>query len=942
MSTDYAESAEREGQWSEALVACLEAIDRGQPPDRQELLTRYPDFAPALAQFLADQDRVDGWAAPLRQVVASSATAVPSPDPTIPTALKLSPQAKVGRFGDYELMAEIGRGGMGIVYKARQISLNRLVALKMIRADLSGSPTEVHRFRNEAETIASLDHRHIVPVYEVAEQDGHLYFTMKLIEGGSLAERIEGYATDPRSAARLLAQVARALHHAHQRGILHRDLKPSNILVDADGRPLITDFGLAKRVQTDSDLTQPGVLVGTPSYMAPEQTSGRLRAVTTATDVYQLGAILYALLTRRPPFRGDTVLDTLRLVRETEPEPPGKANARVDQDLQTICLKCLEKEAGRRYGSAEALAQDLERWLAGEPIRARRIGIWQRAGKWVKRRPAVATLLGLLAAAVLGLLIGTFWHNAQLRAAAEREHRLAEQARRQRDEAQRKRELARRAVNDMYTQVAMDWLAHEPQLTEVQRQFLRKALEFYKELASEGGSDTGQWLKTGQAYCRVGDIAGLFPGEEDGEAAYRQARAIFQRLAAEFPQESKYRQELAETERKLGTFLDVNDRFAEAEEFLSRALARSVQLAKEWPNDVDVRESRAACLQNVGSLWRRVGRSREADNALRLAVEAWENLATQFPEVLRYQESLGNAYKKRYMLLLEADCLEKAGQTCRKAIAVHDKVLKGSSARWIRLALSGSYSARAYILAELNDLTEAEKASEQALRLRQPVDAEFPPDPRVQHTLALRYSYRGRLLTLLGRPRDAESAYQQAVKLERKQVELNPAIPGRRQELAMMLGYLAWLHAYGPAPVRDAGKALREAEEAFDLAPGHGPYLTTVLGAVHYRLGDGKRAASLLQSAQVMSQSPTRPAQAWIVTSSLMKRDAEARERLAPALGLFFLAMNHWKRHEKDRARDCYRQALRQLAALRITARLPREELEAIRAEAAALLELAP
>jgi serine/threonine-protein kinase len=262
----------------------------------------------------------------------------------------------------------------------------------------------VQRFRNEAEVIAQLDHPHILPVYEVGEHDGVHYFSMKLVEGGSLAAHLDAYRADPREAARLVATIARAVHYAHQRGILHRDLKPSNILLDQDGQPHVSDFGLAKRMEADGSLTQTGAIVGTPQYMAPEQTRGCKGAVTTATDVYGLGAVLYALLTGRPPFRGETVLETLEQVRDREPEPPRRINAKVDRDLETICLKCLAKDPVRRYGSAEAVAEDLERWLSGEPVAARPPGWAERVGRWMRRhRSLVLSATAFLLLALVGL-----------------------------------------------------------------------------------------------------------------------------------------------------------------------------------------------------------------------------------------------------------------------------------------------------------------------------------------------------------------------------------------------------------------------------------------------------------------------------------------------------------------------------------------------------------
>jgi tetratricopeptide (TPR) repeat protein len=322
-----------------------------------------------------------------------------------------------GRLANYELLGEIARGGMGIVYRARQRNPNRIVALKMILAGPHATPAELYRFQMETEAAASLDHPHIMPIYEVGNHDGRPFFSMKLMEGGTLAEHLPLFAGNGRAAAGLMIEVARAVHHAHQRGILHRDLKPANILLDGHGTAYVTDFGLCRRVEVDSGMTQSGVIVGTPSYMSPEQAAGR-KDLATTTDVYSLGAILYTLLTDRPPFRGDTPLETVRGVLEKEPSRPRLLRPQVDRDLETICLKCLDKQPSGRYGSAEALADDLARWLAGEPIVARRSSLVERTWKQARRNPATAALVAVSGLAlVLLIAAGIFVQNQRLSAA---------------------------------------------------------------------------------------------------------------------------------------------------------------------------------------------------------------------------------------------------------------------------------------------------------------------------------------------------------------------------------------------------------------------------------------------------------------------------------------------------------------------------------------------
>src|SRR5947208_15272917 len=313
--------------------------------------------------------------------------------------------ALLGELGDYELLEQIGRGGQGVVFRARQKSLNRIVALKVIGLGQWATKAHLKRFRLEAEAAASLDHPCIVPVYEVGERDGSCYFSMKFVEGGQLDAVASRETMPPRRAAELIAKVARTVHYAHEHHILHRDIKPGNIRLDQKGEPHLTDFGLARLVETESTITRTLEVLGTPSYMAPEQAAANSTQLTSATDVYGLGAVLYQLLTGHPPFAGGTTYETIKLLLETDPRQPRQLNPKIDRDLSTICLKCLEKDPQRRYPSALVLAEDLERWLKHEPIQARRTGIFARGKKWVQRNPTSA----LLTASLVALAAAAGW-----------------------------------------------------------------------------------------------------------------------------------------------------------------------------------------------------------------------------------------------------------------------------------------------------------------------------------------------------------------------------------------------------------------------------------------------------------------------------------------------------------------------------------------------------
>jgi thiol-disulfide isomerase/thioredoxin/tetratricopeptide (TPR) repeat protein len=541
-------------------------------------------------------------------------------------------------IGDYELVEEIARGGMGVVFKARHVSLHRLVALKMILGGPMASAQDVLRFRAEAEDAANLDHPNIVPIYEVGEHAGLNYFTMKFMEGGTLADQVARFAQDPQAAARLLVTVASAVHHAHQHGILHRDLKPGNILLDAAGQPHVTDFGLAKNLEGASALTQPGAIVGTPSYMAPEQATGT-KTLTTAADIYSLGAILFELLTGRPPFQAATPLDTALAVLEHDPPRPRQLNPRVPRDLETICLKCLEKEPARRYGSADALARDLERWLAGEPIRARPSSAGERVVKWARRRPAGAALVLVTLLAVAGtVVVGVLYHFrlrevlARVEVERQRAEENAARAQREQAEAAANFQKARDAVDNMLTRVAEGRLANLSRMQSVRLELLREALKFYQGFLQDKSDDPTILQETGWAYRRVGDVSLLARRQQEAEAAYRQALVIQRRLASQFPARSNYRSDLAATGVHLAALLARIGRRDEAAELYREAVALREKLTDEFPAEPEYRRRWASSLHALTRLLA----GPEAEKSYRQALAVQQKLVADFPQVAAY------------------------------------------------------------------------------------------------------------------------------------------------------------------------------------------------------------------------------------------------------------------------------------------------------------------
>ncbi len=513
-------------------------------------------------------------------------------------------------FGDYELLEEIGRGGQGVVYRARQKSLNRIVALKVIGLAHWATEAHVKRFRMEAEAAAHLDDPRIVPIYEIGERDGACYFSMKFIEGGQLDKVIGSELMPGRKAAELMAKLAHTLHHAHQNGVLHRDVKPGNILLDAKGEPHLTDFGLARLVETESTVTRTLEVLGTPSYMAPEQAAGNNAQLTSATDVYGLGAVLYQLLTGHPPFAGGTTYETVHMVLETQPRQPRLCNPKVDRDLETICLKCLEKEPARRYVSAQALAEDIERFLRNEPIRSRRSSRLEHAWRWCKRKPLVASLIAALIMVVAIGLAGALWELQRVQAerVLVRRANLSEQ------------EKARLTAEQTNNPAAYDAYLRGRAFPGWWHQ--EGAIRLFKEAVKLDPNFAQAW-----AYLSIGQSGSYWLGTDPSSARLAAAKDALDRAIALDPN-------LPEVHLALGYY-----RYYGQRDFTA-ALAEFNQAENGLPNSADVIEALAALQRRLGHWDEAVAEQRRVVELDPRNAHASFSLATTYRCLRRFPEAL--------------------------------------------------------------------------------------------------------------------------------------------------------------------------------------------------------------------------------------------------------------------------------------------------------------
>jgi serine/threonine protein kinase/Flp pilus assembly protein TadD len=874
-----------------ALERYLRELEAGRRPDRAKFLSAHGELAEVLEPCL---DGVDFLArlAPGPEPIAWSA-------PGIPVQGVLEPEPLLG---DFRILREVGRGGMGIVYEAEQISLGRRVALKVLPLAASLDPRQLLRFHTEAQAAAHLHHPHIVPVHAVGNARGIPYYAMQFIEGDSLAQiivrlradaerasaiesdRLDGSATRRRErelcrfVARVGVQTARALEHAHALGVLHRDVKPANLLADETGHVWVTDFGLA-RVQGDAGVTLTGDLVGTIRYMSPEQVLGHRGIVDHRADVYSLGATLYELATLRPVFGGGDRHELLRRVEAEEPVAPRRIDPALPRDLETIILKALAKEPERRYASAHELADDLERFLRDEPIRARRPSTLERAARWGRRhRTAVATVSLGLALGTVVLAVSTIRIWEEKRKAVLAYHN--EEAQRYR--AQANVELAMQALEHLSLRVAERRSRHDPVFEREDREVLKLALEFYEEFSRQNDAQPRlRWL-TALAQGRVAEIHAGLNQPRAAVDAYARAIVLAQRLADQYPRASKFRYLLAscldrrgillhaqgrtnDAEAALRASLAIHDAFLlsrtadaedhrlismrlthlaavlesegkldEAQTTYERALALRQEIARVYPRDLELRQELAYSQANLGGLLLVRGQPRPAIALFQQASAIQEALIEQFRDYPAYPRDLA---RTRYNLGLAYHATQDETRARREtmlAIDIQTRLRKEQRDDYALCEeLARSYHSLGVILAQAGEPEKSKKILRLAAELREHACARCGDTPEGRERLANTYHALGRVLG-----GSIPSDIGEAPLRHLPELESNDSALSNRT---------AWFLVQRPEPsAEDVREALDLARKAVKLAPRRREFWNT-LGVAYYRAGEWQQAQTALE-----------------------------------------------------------------------------------------------
>jgi tetratricopeptide (TPR) repeat protein len=842
-------AADREAALDLVYCEFLARDALGESPPAAEYAARFPDLQPELGRqidvhrALGSADAVLATVPDARGGAAPGAAAGPAAWPT---------------FTGCEVLGELGHGGMGVVYKAWQTRLRRAVAVKMLLPGACDAAQALARFRVEAEAAARLQHPNIVQIHEVGEHDGRPYLVMEFAGGGSLAHRLDGTPWAGRDAARLVETLARAVQAAHEHGVLHRDLKPGNVLLLADGTPKLSDFGLAKLLVGGATLTQTGGVFGTPSYMPPEQASGNPREMGPAVDVYALGAVLYQLLTGRPPFKAATALETLHQVKTAEPVAPRALQPAVPRDLETVCLKCLQKDPRRRYASAGELAEDLRRFAAGEPIRARPVGRPELLVRWCRRNPAVAALLTLLAVVVTGgvvTVVGLWLRAERMRDRADANYR----------EAQDNFRLAFEAVEQYCTRVGQDKRLQEKDLRPLRQQLLQTAVDFHEKFVERRGDDPGLRAELARAYLRLGGLTAEIDARPRAIDFYERAAALFEGLSQSAPDNAEYRRGLASARLHLGSLYDETGRPADGEAALLEAVRLGERLVADDADSAADQAALAGALARLSFFYQRNGRAQESLDPATRSIELSDGLVQRFPKVVSYRVALvrsrgalGDLYRlhsgprrwrdaeKEYLTCLEHQkevvALEpkdpeyraglanlhrvlgniyrilrrpqQAEQSYKDGITIMEELVRrhGSVASY-RMTLAELYDSQGEVYRVTNRIAEAEAPWQEALRLRRQLVEEDPTDADYLCALAISQCHVGLVQQARGRHAEAVGHFSQSVETLEKVRDPNPQSSRATRNLAIALEE----RARSLGPLGRHAEALRDWDRVLEL-----------------------------------------------------------------------------------------------------------------------------
>lgn len=776
---------------------------------------RFPELMPELERQIAARSAVrDETTAPMSH--ASQLHDTDHESTLVPIAGSGSFQQQVvtdlpRRFGDYELLEKIGQGGMGVVFKARQPRLRRMVALKMIRSQELASPDELRRFYREANAAATFDHPGIVPVYEAGEHAGQPYFCMALVEGKSLALEVASGPLPPKLACQWMEKIAEAVHFAHQKGVIHRDLKPANILLQRveagsssprDGStlasggasspasggldaesflPRITDFGLAKRVEGDDGLTSEGMILGTPSYMSPEQASGQNDKIGPAADIYSLGATLYHLLTGRAPFQSANRRETVRQVLDLEAIPPRRLIPSLPRDLETVCLKCLEKPVARRYASAQELADELGRIRRGEPILARPVSRAERAWRWCRRKPALASLslaLGLTIA-VGFLAVAWQWRRAEAN---------GERARVALRRAEANLQLAQNAVEKYYTDVSENKLLNVPKMKPLRTELLGAAVDFFQQLANEQGDDPRVRAERAKALQRLADIKSRSGSDRESLPIYAEARKILEELTRLEPDVKQHVMWLSKTLNSQGSAYSRMGKFTESEDAYLASMKVVEHLLEREPTSVVLQLGLAGTRVNLANLYQRSGKIQQAEVTLKTAIQTMTQLHANQPDLVDFREALAMAQLSLGRLYNRSSRAQDALRQMESARHMLQSLvqLRPEESRY-RFSLAATIGELAGLYNADNQLDKALAACRQDLEMAKELMAEDPEDADVLHNLAATFANLGYLASSPEQLELAEGAMLTANAIWRKLSDRYPEQPEHRAALALGL-----------------------------------------------------------------------------------------------------------------------------------------------------------